>query len=218
MHLSPFLPDRVTATTDLIFGLFSLGVAITFSGLKRKKDSWKATTWMWMFALLALSSFLGVIVHGLNLADRIRFLIWQPLDLTLGLVLGFFMTGVVCDVFGQAASRKVLPYLLGLAILFTLTIFLIHGTYRLFIPYEAAVFLFALAGYSWLALKKSLSGANLWVAGVLVTIISGVIEAIGQDNQPYFSQLDHNGVSHVLELIGITLIASGLWKGLRPNR
>lgn len=217
MHLIPFPPDRVTASTDLILGLLSLGVAITFARLKKKQDSWKASTWMWMFALLALSSFLGVVVHGLDLSDRTRFLIWQPLDLALGSVLGFFVAGVVCDLFGQAVSRKVLPYLIGIGSLFSLTVFLIHGTYRIFIPYEAAAFLFALGGYSWLALRKILSGANLWVVGVVITIISAVIESIGQDDQPYIWQLDHNGVSHILELFGITLIVAGLWKSLRSN-
>lgn len=218
MHLIPFLPDRVTASTDLFVGLLSLGVAITFSRLKKKQESWKISIWMWMFALLALSSFVGAVVHGLNLSDRTRFLIWQPLDLALGSVLGFFVSGVVCDLFGQATSRKVLPYLIGIGFLFSLIVFLIHGTYRIFIPYEAVAFLFALGGYSWLVLRKALAGANLWVAGVVITIISAVIESIGRDDQPYFWQLDHNGVSHILELFGITLIIAGLWKSLRPNR
>ncbi|MGD0612241.1 MAG: hypothetical protein ABSB41_12075 [Anaerolineales bacterium] len=218
MHLTPFQPDRVTAALDLIFGLFSLGVAMLFAHLNKKQDSWKTSIWMWMFTLLAISSFLGVVVHGLDISDWSRYLLWQPLDLTLGSVLGFFVSGVICDLFGQAVSKKVLPYLIGLGFVFSLVIFLSHTTYRAFIPYEAAAFFFALGSYSWLTYKKTLAGAGLWVAGILITIIAAVVESIGQDNQPYFWQFDHNGVSHVLELFGIALIVAGLWKSLRPNR
>lgn len=218
MHLTPFHPDQVTAAIDIIFGLLSLGVAMLFSRLNKNQDSWKASLWTWMFVLLAISSLLGAAVHGLENSDRTRFLLWQPLDLTLGSTLGLFVSGVISDLFGQAASKKVLPYLIGTGFVFSLLIFLLHGTYRGFIPYEAAAFLLALGGYSWLTYKKTLAGADLWVAGALITILAAVIDSIGQDNQPYFWQLDHNGISHILELFGIALIVAGLWKSLRPNR
>jgi hypothetical protein len=202
MHLIPSPPEQVTASTDLLFGLLSMSMAITLGRLKGRQNPWKATIWMWMFLLLAVSSFVGVGIHGLDISDSTRYLLWQPLDLSIAFVLGFFITGVVCDLFSPAISRKLLPYLIGSGFVFAVMIFLFHGTYRAFIPYEAVAFLMALGGYSWLTYKQTLAGAGLWAGGALVTIIAAVVESIGQDGQTYFWVFDHNGVSHVIELLG----------------
>ena len=218
MHLISASPERVTASTDLIFGLLSVAMAFTLGRSKRQSDPWKATVWMWMFLLLAVSSFAGVAIHGLDLTDRTRYLVWQPLDLCVAFVLGLFITGVVYDLFSPRVARWLLPYLLTAGFVFAGLIFLYHGTYRAFIPYEAIAFLLALGGYSWLTYKKTLTGAGLWAGGALITILAAVVEASGQDDQPYFWQFDHNGVSHVIEMVGILLIFAGLWKSLQPDR
>jgi hypothetical protein len=215
-------PEQITAAIDVIFACLTLGMAVTFGRMRKQEIKqpkwWKATIWMWMFGLLATSSVLGACIHGLDISIQFRGLLWQPTELLLGFVLGFFVDGVIYDVFGELDSRKVLPYLIGGGFLYYLLTWGFNGTYRAYLPYGIIAFCLALTGYFWLFFTKKMEGAGLWIAGALITVISSIIESIGQDDQIYIWQLDHNGVSHILELLGIGLIFAALLKSLRSDR
>lgn len=206
--------EQMTALTDLALFVLTVALALGVSRWRGAGARDKAAIWMWVAGLLALASLLGAIAHGLEMSDRARALVWQPLNLCLGLGLGLFMAGAILDLAGRAAARKAIPPLLGVGILFYLVTRLIPGTFMTFIAYEAVALLFSLGAYGWLAANRALPGAGWMVAGVLVTIVAAVVQATGTAGTAIVSSFDNNGVFHLIQMVGIVLIALGLRLGL----
>lgn len=208
--------EQITALTDLVLFVLTLALALGVGRWRRAGNRDKAAIWMWVAGLLALASLLGAIAHGLEMSAQTRELVWQPLNLCLGLALGMFMAGAILDLAGRVAARKAIPILLGAGILFYVVTRLIPGTFMTFIAYEAVALLVSLGVYGWLAANRALPGAGWMVAGVFVTIVAAVVQATGTAGTAIVGSFDNNGVFHLIQMVGIVLIALGLRQGLVP--
>ena len=74
--------------------------------------------------------------------------------------------------------------------------------------------IFALAVYLWLAVRKSLKGARLMAAGIMITILASVIQAGRAAFITLIWEFDHNGLFHLTQMIGLTVLFFGLRAGL----
>lgn len=209
---SPF--ERMTALTDFVMG----GLAVYALARIRAWRGLKATVWTLAFGLLAAASFLGAAAHGLAMSDATHKLLWQPLNLSLGLALGFFVAGAVFDFWGESTARKVIPMMVVMGIAFYLVTVLIPGTFLTFIAYEALAMFFALGVYVFLTVKKSLAGAGWMTAGVLVTILAAVVQAAGPQQQSILWDFDNNGVFHLIQMVAMLLLLRGLQIGLAAKK
>ena len=203
-NASPF--ERMTALTDLILGLVALYVLLQL----RSYEGFKATIWVWAFGLLALASFLGVAAHGFEMSAETNRLIWQPLNLSLGLALGFFVVGTVFDLFGEQPARSTMPFMVLAGLAFYLVTVFVPGTFMTFIAYEAVAMLFALGGYIYLTSQNTLPGSIWMTLGVLITIIAAVVQALGPNNKSILWQFDNNGIFHLIQFVGILVLHQGL--------
>src|SRR6185503_21192715 len=129
--------------------------------------------------LFALASAIGGVAHGFKLPEAIYVALWQPVNLALGLAIALFVVGVLYDLWGDRAARRVMPVLLGAGLVFYGLTILFTGTFLVFVAYEAIAMLFALGGYAWLATRHRLAGAGWMAMGVLVTIIAAGVQASG---------------------------------------
>jgi hypothetical protein len=202
--------ERTTAVTDVILALFAVVCVVYLLRIGRARDLWKASVWAWAFGLLALSAALGAAAHGFVMSPKTNRLLWQPLNLALGLTVSLFVVGVVYDLWGLAASRRVLPILLGVGVAFYLVTLVIPGGFLVFIGYEALAMLFALGAYLWLAARGRLKGAWLMAAGVMVTIVAAGIQASNAVQVTVIWEFDHNGVFHLVQVIGVLVLTAGL--------
>ncbi len=200
-----------TAFTDLILGLVVVGVFIALYQLQGRTSTPKLNIWLSALGLLGLASLLGSIVHGIVLSPKSRFRLWQPLNLALGLVIAIFVTAAVYDVWGEAAFRKALLPMIGLAGIFYGITVVIPKTFLTFVAFEAAALLFALAGYFFLAVTVQLPGAWWMVAGILITLLAAVVQAAGKNGVVIFLGFDHNGVFHLIQIFGILAFMIGLY-------
>lgn len=207
--------ERTTAATDALIAVLTAGAALSlYASYAQGPHPFKVGVWTAAFGLLAAASLLGALAHGFKMSAKTYRLFWQPLNLALGLVIALFAVGVIYDLWGQAAARTALPFLLGVGVVFyAITVFK-AGTFLVFIAYEAAAMLFALFGYGYLGLQGSLPGAWLMTAGVLVTIIAAGIQAAGRARLTFVWQFDHNGVFHLVQMPGILLLWVGLAQAL----
>jgi hypothetical protein len=82
-----------------------------------------------------------------------------------------------------------------------------------FIIYEAAAMLFSLVAYVQVARARPASGAPCTVAGLLVTIAAAVVQASPTSLAPIVP-FDHNGLYHVVQLLGVVLLLLGLRQSL----
>jgi hypothetical protein len=204
IHSSPF--ERMTALTDIILGVLAVYVTAQIA----QYTGFKAQVWAWAFGLLAFSAILGAIAHGFEMSQKTNDRLWMPLNLSLGVALGLFVVGALYDLSGEALAQKILPFMLAAGFVFFLVTVFIHGNFMTFIAYEAVAMLFSLGVYIFLTFNGTLPGAGWMFAGVLVTIMAAVVQAIGKTGKSMIWYFDNNGVFHWIQMIGVILLLIGL--------
>src|SRR5262249_50066376 len=200
--------QQPTAATDLLLAALSLGCAACLLRLRRA-DPWKAGLWAGAFALLGVASLLGAAAHGLDLTPVARRLLWQPLNLALGLTIALFVVGAVGDLRGRRAALRLLPVMLAAGAAFFAVTQLFRDAFGVFLLYEAAALLVALAIYSRLA-AAGFPGARWMVAGVLITIAAAAVQTQHWARFTLVWEFDHNGAFHLLQLPGLLALAAGV--------
>jgi hypothetical protein len=205
--------EQTTAATDAIAAAIAIAAAVYLHRIGQK-SRYKTCLWVWVFGLLALAAILGSIAHGFQISKALQTSLWYPLYLSLGLLVALFMVAVVYDIFGEATARRTLPIMVVVAVgFFGITLFW-PDSFLIFIIYEAVVMLFALGGYTWMAYRRHLEGAWLMVAGIFVTLIAGGVQAGNDLSFTFIWSFDHNGIYHLLQMVGIALLVAGLRKPL----
>jgi hypothetical protein len=201
--------EKTTAITDILLALVAAS-SIAYLQRFESAEIWKINIWCWAFAFITLSGVLGAIAHGLELPEARHQRIRQLLNLSLGLAVSIFVIGVAYDLFGIVWAKKLLPWMLVSALGFFLATCLFQGIFFVFIVYEAAALLFACAAYSWLAVTNQLNGALLIATGVLVSIIAAGIQASNNVSVTIVFEFDHNGIFHIVQILGIILLVAGI--------
>ena len=171
---------------------------------------WKTNIWSCVFGLLTFSAALGVLVHGFKIPEALYHLLWQPLFLALGFTVALFVLGACYDAWGLAATRRILPVMLIIAIAFYAVTLIFPGTFLVFILYEAIAMTFALFTYGRLALRKRLNGAGLMTAGILISIIAAGFQASTGISIKLIWEFDHNGIFHLIQTVGVLFLIAGL--------
>ena len=125
--------EQTTAVTDVLLALVALASVFHLSHIGAESDTFKAHIWSWAFGLLAFASALGAIAHGFQMSEQLNSLLWKPLNLALGLTVAMFAVGVVYDLWGLAAARRVLPILIGIGVVFFSVTVVVPGSFLVFI-------------------------------------------------------------------------------------
>ncbi|EFO80017.1 hypothetical protein OSCT_2102 [Oscillochloris trichoides DG-6] len=201
--------ERSTAATDALIGVVALGYAAKLLGY-RQQAPWRAGVWAGTFGALSFSGFLGAVVHGFEMPETRRTLLWKPLNLTLGLTVALFATGALGDLAGERVARRATPGLLASALGFFFLSQRLQRGFLIFILYEALAMLFALGAYVRLAQAGQLDGAQQMAAGVLISIIAAAIQSSNLQLTIFGIPLDNNGLFHIVQLAGLPLLAAGL--------
>ena len=208
--------ERTTAATDLLLALVALG-SIIYLARFGARDRWKVRIWSWAFGLLVFASAMGAVAHGFKMTEQVNDLLWMPLNLALGLTIAMFVVGVVYDMWGEAASRRVLPILVAVGVVFFAVTVLIPDSFILFILYEAVAMLFSLVVYVLLAARRQ-AGAAVMAAGILITIVAAAIQASNAISVTFIWEFDHNGIFHLIQIVGVVVLVAGLRAALHALR
>lgn len=214
MQLNSPVTELTTAATDLVLGVVSIAILIQLQRV-RQYDEWKVKLWSWVFALLALVSFLGSVAHGFQMSDSTRYWLWQPLYTCLGIMVALFVVGAVNDWRGKTLSRQLLipAVLLGVGF-YALTVVL-GGEFLVFVAYESAAMLAALVIYIWLSIKKQMPGSGIVAGAIGLNIAAAAVQASSLSVTVIFP-LDHNGLFHMVQIAAIVMLGRGLRTSLQP--
>jgi hypothetical protein len=207
--------ELTTAATDAVLGLLCL-LLIAWVRKFRAIPLWKTGLWSWVFGLLALSSFLGAIAHGFILSPELRNILWQPLYLALGIDVVLFVLAGVADWSSEKTARRLLPGAIVIGILFYSLTLILEGNFLVFVIYEGAAMIAAMAIYSILALRQQLPGAATIAAGIGLTLIAAAIQASSLDFTAIWP-FDHNGLFHLVQMPALLTIGCGLGIMLRSG-
>mgnify|MGYP001819050535 FL=1 len=170
-----------------------------------------------MLGLLSLASVLGAIAHGLELTDRFRDLLWQPLYIWLCLVVALFAVSSIRDRLGVSAARLALPWMIVLGFGFFAITRLGSGTFLVFIAYEAVAMLAALVLYMDAAIRPRVPGASLMAIGVTLNLLAAAVQQSSVSLDLTGFPLDHNGVFHLVQMVAVVVLTAGVLRGLTPE-
>jgi hypothetical protein len=207
MDLVASATERTTAATDAVLAIAAAGSLWLLR--RATPPSFGRGVWQAALASTAVASVLGAVAHGLRLPAATRELLWQPLYLALGITMALFVVGAVRDWRSEAAARRVLGPMLAVAVAFYVITRLTRGSFLAFVIYEAAALVFSLAVYLGLA-GQSRAGAALMAAALAVSLAAGAVQAADLGVVRLVWDFDHNGVFHLVQLVGLGLLVAGL--------
>ena len=203
--------EQTTAATDIVLALVAFGGIVFLLGLLLNSgELWKISIWSAAIGSIGLAAALGAVAHGLILSRTLHHFSWLVLNLALSLAISLFVVGVVYDLWGFEVSLKTLPILVITGLGFYLTTLFYPGIFFLFIVYEGVALVFALAAYIYLTIQQDLPGAYLMAAGVLASIIAAGIQANKSVLLTCIWRFDHNGIYHLVQIVGLMLLLMGL--------
>ncbi len=203
--------EQTTAITDIILAAVALGgIFFLHRGLTNYSEFFKIAIWSAAIGLIGLAAALGAAAHGLVLTQTPHQRIWQMLNMALALAVSLFVVGVVYDLWGLAASYKALPVMLISGLGFYLATLIYPGIFFVFIVFEALALFFALGAYVFLAFQGDLEGAGSMAAGILISIFAAGIQAKKSISLTLVWQFDHNGIYHLLQVVGLLFLVYGI--------
>jgi hypothetical protein len=211
LELTPSITERTTAATDVLLALVAIGGVVYLARVTPR--SFGRTVWQLAFMAFALAATLGAITHGLELDLRLEDGMWQVLYLSLGGAVALFVVGAVHDWRGAVLARRTLVPMLVLALLFYIATLLSGGEFIVFLIFEALALIFALVVYAVLA-SRDRPGAALVAAALAISIVAAVIQATSLSLTIVW-ELDHNGLFHLVQLVGVLVLLAGLRQTLR---
>lgn len=202
--------EQTTAVTDVFLAMMALIVSIIVYHIGHLRDMKKALIWTWAFSLLAVAAIFGAAAHGFQMTERTNFILWQPINLSLGLTVALFSAGVVYDLKGFELPRVIIPAFIVTGLGFYFMTILFPGAFIVFILYEAVAMLFALVAYLTLSFRKKNSAYWFMAAGILISIIASGIQATNSIRFTLVWEFDHNGIFHLVQMIGLVFLLLGL--------
>jgi hypothetical protein len=214
MSFSEIPTEQTTAATDAVLAVLAI-VCIVVLRRYRRADPPKVRLWTWVLGLLAVAAALGAVAHGIAMTEATRDALWRPLFLLLGLVVALFAAAAIHDWKGRHIARRMLPLLVSLGVMFFLVTQLTSGSFLVFVLYEAAAMLFALAVYVRLAAGQKLAGAGVVAVGIVLNIVAAGIQATESVRFTLGVPFDHNGVFHLVQMVAVIVLTAGLVQGLR---
>lgn len=212
MPLNPSLTELTTAATDAAMGVLSLLLLVDLRRL-RVRSTWQRDVWSEVFGLLLAGSILGAVAHGFDLAPGTRAQLWLPLYLSLGLAVALFVVGAVGDWKGDAAGRRLFPWAAAAGVGFFAASQWLGGAFIIFVVYEGAAMLLALALYARVALRGD-TWAWWTTTGIGLTLAAAAVQASSL-RLTFVVPFDHNGLFHLVQMVATLLIATGVRRGLR---
>jgi hypothetical protein len=206
--------ELTTSATDLLLGIECVFIIIV---LRRAPAVDRLRTFLWcgVFGLLAFSSFLGVVAHGLDLPASTRKALFMPIFLCLGVTVALFPAGALLEWRGRDKAAPLLWFSVAVSIILFVPGWLFPRALILFVIYEALAIVGALAVYSFLAVTRRLKGSAFISLAVLLSLAAAGVQA-SQVSMRILFPFDHNGIFHLIDMAALAMLGWGLRIGMKP--
>ena len=215
MPLTEIATEQTTAVTDILLALLAFYVVRDVRHHGSSSDRRKTKIWSFAFTCLAIASVFGAVAHGFEFGETVNFWLWQPIYLMLGLTVAMFFVGVVYDLRNFSIPGWLPPLAVLAAVAFYGVTIFGPAPFILFIAFEGVVLLIAFFGYLVVTLRGQARGSGFMLLGVLTSIAAAAIQATGAVSFTFLFEFDHNGVFHLVQMLGLLFLMYGLRAELR---
>ncbi len=212
----PLINSPTELTTSATDAILAIECAIIIALLRRSATTnhWRTNLWCSAFALLATASFLGALIHALELPKSIRIALWTPLYLSLGILVLLFIMGAVADWRGKVTAKRLVPWGIGMSATFLGLTALLGGKFIVFIVYVATIMLSGLAIYTFLAVTHRVKGAAVVALAILLNLAAAAVQASNLSLHLLFP-FDHNGLFHLVQIVSTAILGLGVHLGMK---
>ncbi|MHB1014345.1 MAG: DUF6962 family protein [Desulfurivibrionaceae bacterium] len=213
----PLINSPTELTTSATDALLAIECAIIIALLRRTATTnrWRTNLWCSVFALLATASFLGALIHAIEMPKSIRIALWTPLYLSLGILVLLFIMGAVADWRGNVVAKRLVPWGIGVSAAFLGLTALLGGKFIVFIVYAAMILLSALAIYTFLAATRRVKGDAVVALAILLNLAAAAVQA-SNISLHLLVPFDHNGLFHLVQIVSTAILGWGLHLGMEP--
>jgi hypothetical protein len=215
MRLIHIPTEQTTAATDAILAVLATWAVLYLRNIGQS-DLMKTKIWCGVFGLLAFSAALGAVIHGFQMSPQLRTLLWQPLYLSLGLTVAMFAVAAAYDLWSLGAVKWIGLVMVVAIITMFGAMRVLSGGFLAFVILEGVIMLFALCGYIYLAMQGH-RGAGTMAAGILVSLSAAAIQSSESLRFRVIWEFDHNGIFHMVQMIGVVLLVIGLRAALNKG-
>jgi len=214
-----FVTSPTELSTSVTDAMLAIECVLIIAWLARTAtaNSWRAKLWCWVFGLLAFTAALGALAHGIELSAAVRTALWKPLYLSLGVLVALFVIGAVYDWQGQAVAKRLVPWGIAMGAVFFVITELLRGAFIIFVLYEALALLSALTIYTFLAAKRRTKGAAIIALAIVLNLAAAGVQASHVSLRVFSYPLDHNGVFHLVQVLGTATLALGVRRGMNRS-
>ena len=196
-------PSGVTAITDFMLACEVFFLAGLTAGRVKARFS---AAWFWAaaLALLGLGALIGGIDHGFfEPANLPRYFIVRVDWIVLGAMTFGLLMATAKQFFSPAVQRVVAIAGIVQFATDTAAVLLVDSFLDVILNYAPVIVLLLAMNIRGL---KDRSGSWPMIAGVLIQFLASAIQAMGVDA---LSPLDHNGLYHVVSMVGVAYLYAG---------
>jgi ABC-type uncharacterized transport system permease subunit len=192
----------ITSITNFVLAGEVLFLAGRMTGTKKARFS-AAWYWSGMMLLLGLGALIGGIDHGFFEASNQRYVVERANWIVLGAMTFCVLMTMAKQFWPPRLQRIVLVVGVVQFAANTIVVLLIDSFLDVVLNYAPVILLLLIMNFVGL---KNGTGSWTMIAGILILLGASAIQAMGVDA---FMPLDHNGLYHVISMIGALLLYLG---------
>ena len=182
--------ELTTAITNVVIYIVSL---YGFFAIKKDK------LWKFFYFLMTIDSFLGVIVHGLEMSIQLNVLLWLILAITFTITVNTFLV-----IFLKIKARYIILFSILLSLLLLAEIH--HGmdfilTFTLYVLLSIIISTYKIV-------KSKINNKEYFLAGILVQITGGILML----SKVSIGEVNHNGIYHLFMALTLAIFLIGIKK------
>ena len=203
--------EQTIAVTDLMLALQAFGAIVMLRTFPIRLPMW-TDVWTAFFGLLAVSSTLGALAHGMHIGESAQSVIWAIVYLVLGLSMALFAIAAVTMTWNHEVARRTMPYFTAIALGFFAITQLWNDSFLLFVAYEAIAMLGALVLYSACFWSRREPNCAFIAAGILVGIVAAIVDVDSSLQMTLIWTFNNHGLFHLVQMLALSLIMVGIFQ------
>lgn len=212
IYLNPVATELTTAATDMALSVIAFTGLVWLRG--RVPADPRRRLWTAILGSLGISALLGAVVHGWELPAAANDVLWAGVLAGLSLGAALFPVAALYEYRGWNAARALLPWVLAAGVgawIFSqfsdwgLNVLLVSAG----VAAVCALAMFVLAGAA-TTVASTARGTGLLAAAVLLNLVASGIQARGTLELHLIWPFDHNGICHMIQIVGLVLLVLGV--------